>query len=223
MRAIRTLATGAALLLAVASSAQSGPFRDFEAQLRADYAIYREALFATNKGDASASKARVDAFAAAWSGLTATWKSAPPPQYADDGKFAATLEDVRTAIDAARAEVANGRLREAHLGLEKIRDILGDLRKRNGVRSFSDEMNEYHEAMEKALGAYKTLDAAALPQLREDAAVLSYLSHRLKGAPEAGGQDVGALVDGVAASTEALRKAAAAGNVEEARQALGNL
>jgi heme oxygenase len=69
----------------------------------------------------------------------------------DDAKFASTLAEVTSVAKKAHAAISKGDLADAHEILEKIRDLLGDLRSRNGIVTFSDRMNAYHEAMEHIL------------------------------------------------------------------------
>lgn len=222
------LPTLAALLLGLALSATAGlagPFRDAEDQMRAAYADYRVALFRTNQNDAAASRAAVADFAAKWERLAADWRRSPPPQYADDPRLGATLDEVaRVNAEAARL-VEAGRIADAHEVLEKIRDAIGALRARNGVVTFSDHMNAYHEQMEKVLlGTYDGFSPAGLAALRDDVAVLAYLADELKKQrPAAAAPAIDEAIAPVLASVEAVRKAAAGADVAAIREALKTL
>ncbi|MGV8058748.1 MAG: hypothetical protein AB2L12_12100 [Smithellaceae bacterium] len=53
-------------------------------------------------------------------------------------------------VQAAR-EIDQDQLIHAHETLEKVRDVLSELRQRNQVIVFSDHMNAYQTAMEEVL------------------------------------------------------------------------
>jgi hypothetical protein len=213
--------------LLVVSPAIAGPFREFEAQLRSVYAPYRNALFHTNKKDKALSEQAIGRFSSDWETLTARWSAEPPPQYEDDPNFTAVLGKVTTTIENARSQISKGELAEAHEILEKIRDILGDLRSRNGIITFSDRMNAYHEAMEHILTkSYGGFDAKALGELREDASVLDYLFGLLQKHPPTGLGDHSEFTQALSAvkiSVDGLVGSVRAGDTAAARQAIQNL
>jgi len=156
------------LALSIGLPAFAGEVGDFEMKLRAAYGDYRTALFTTNMGKAPESTASLGKFAKAWSAIAA---EPAPPQYADDAKYAETLDAVTKIADAAAAEVAAGELTKAHDTLEGIRDQIGDLHIRNDIYSFSDRMNAYHARMEEVIA----LDPANSAGVHAEGAVLKYL------------------------------------------------
>lgn len=222
----------AALLAATAltpATLFAGPYQDFETQLHTAYQPYRTALLKTGVQDAESSPAQIAAFANAWSALVDQWKLTPPPQYADDPEFGETLDTVSAAIDEATALVADGNLGDAHLALEKVRDALGDLHSRNGIQTYTDRVNAYHAQMEMMLQRDYAGENNGLARLREDAAVLAYLSGAL-GAHEPAEADH--LVDGakflllhrqLAGSVDAVLAAVDTGNFDAAMAALAAL
>ncbi len=221
----RLAGAAAALTLVFIGSAYAGPVADFETAMRSAYADYRGALFQTNAGKPDAAVQAVAAFKEKWAALGAANSSAPP-QYADDPDYAATLAKVASITDKAAAEVAAGKLPEAHETLEAIRFEVGGLHERNGIIGFSDRMNAYHAKMEELLGKdYSGFDAAGLGSLREDAAVLAYLAADIKTHPpvEATDPAYGKLLDGMTDSVTALETAARNGDAAAAKAALDNL
>lgn len=220
----RTLILGLAATALAWSAAQAGPFVDFEAELRAVYAPYRSALFATNLKNPSNSEKTTEALWKGWAQLAAKWRDAPPPQYADDARFPETLDRIGAAISNARTQIAASELAEAHETLEKIRGELAALRQRNNVRSFSDIVNEYHEAMEGTLAQAKIdPDAGAL---RERAALLVHLAGKLAAAPPAdirNPADFAEQAEAVAQSAQALHAAAKSGDAAAIEAALAGL
>ena len=219
------LAAAAALTLAFVSGASAGPVADFETAMRGAYADYRVALFQTNTNKPEAASQAIAAFQQKWSALSAA-NSAAPPHYADDPAYAATLAKVATITDRAAAEVAAGKLPEAHATLEAIRFEIGGLHERNGIVGFSDRMNAYHAKMEDVFAKdYSGFDAAGLATLGEDTAVLAYLAADISAHPPAEAADpaYGKLLDSMTDSVTALTNAARAGDAAAAKAALGNL
>jgi hypothetical protein len=214
------LALAAAVIVLTASGALAGQFAEFEAQLRAAYAPYRNALFQTNKKDKAASEGALKKFSSDWTALAARWGKEPPPQYVDDARFASTLAVAHVAI-------AKGDLADAHEILERIRDLLGDLRSRNGIVTFSDRTNAYHQAMEHTLmKPYGGCDAKGLGELREDASALAYLFRQLEThAPVyfTGENEFSQTLSGVKVSVENLLSAARSADPVAVRQAVQKL
>lgn len=215
--------TSLALAL-VGSAAVAGPVQDFETALRASYGDYRAALFATNSGDAGKSTKALDAFAASWAGLSATYGTTPPPQYDGDAGWAATLAAVQADIDAARADVAAGELPKAHEALEAVRFEVGGLHERNGIAGFSDRMNAYHAEMELVLALdLANTDAVTLA---EHAGVMNYLAAevvRLPAPEAAGNADYDKLQAGFVASVKAYDDAVRAGDAAAIKAAVAGL
>ncbi len=222
----RAVPMAAALLLGFLTSAFAGPVSDFENDLRAAYGDYRSALFFTNANKPEAAVKAVDGFRQKWK-LLAADKAGAPPQYTDDPEYKATLAKVGAIADTAADEVAAGKLPQAHTTLEAIRDEIGSLHERNGIITFSDRMNTYHAEMEHVLGKdYGTFDAAALAELREDAAVLAYLADDVASHPPAdaaGNPDFITLLEPFQLSVVAVQQAARSGDAAAAKKAIGGL
>ena len=212
----------AALIALVAAPVSAGPFRAAEDDMRDAYAIYRAALFRTNQNDAAASRETIAAFRAKWEALSAAWVRQAPPQYSDDPALGTTLTEVAaTAEEAAKLEDA-ARIPASHEMLDRIRDQIAALRMRNGVYSFSDPVNLYHEQLEKIVtGTYDGLNAAGLAALREDIAVLEHLATELaKPGPWNRPAAVDAALPPIRASIAAIRAAMAGSDRDALRNAI---
>lgn len=213
--------------LIAGTSAIAGPVADYETAFRATYGAYRAALFGTNAGKADEAQAAIAKLQAGFSGLMATYGDAPPPQYADDPTWGATMAKVGGLVATAKAEAGDGKLAEAHETLEGVRDLIGDLHARNGVETFSDRMNAYHAEMEHVLGMDLTvMDAASIGALRERAAVLEYLAKDVLAAPPPEGVEdpaYEALSQVFGKSVSALLDAARAGEAGAIKAAVGQL
>jgi hypothetical protein len=218
---LRSLAFAAGLTLA--GTVLAGPVNDFESALRAAYADYRSALFLTNANKGEQALQAIDGFSRQWSALADAGAEAPP-HYAEDTGFRRTLDAVAETTAKARAEVASGALTEAHETLEGIREEIGQLHERNNIIGFSDRMNAYHAMMERILGTDYG-GAEGMAELREDAAVLSYLADDIAAhpAPEASDPAYAPLLEAVMTSVMTLREAARAGDAAAAKLAVNAL
>ncbi len=218
----RTLLAASLAFVALSTSA----FADtFETALRGAYADYRAALFQTNMNDQAGSTKMLGAFQEKWSALEKA-NPTPPARYADDAAFGATLTAVADIAAKAADEVKAGKLADAHLSLEGIRDEIGGMHERNGIIAFSDRMNTYHAKMEEIIGATYADDAAGLGTLREDAAVLAYLAADVTAHPPAdaeGKPEYAALLKDFNASVERLLNATRNGNSAAAKAAIDTL
>lgn len=210
-----------------APMAQAGKIADFETALRAAYGSYRVALFDSNQGDAHATAEALNKFSAQWATLMSDWRSAPPPQYADDAKWADTLATVAKSLDAAKAAVKSDQIEEAHVKLEVVRMALWQLHLRNGIIGFSDRVNAYHAEMEKAL-ALKAVDdkGKVAPEAIEMAGVLDYLATQIarNPAPEAQTDpDYGPLAAAFRKSAQDFAEAARSGDPDKVKAAIAAL
>lgn len=202
--------------------ALAGPVAEFERALRDAYGDYRAALAQSNAGNAQATRQALTAFSTKWAGLAKAY-ALPPPHYADDPQWAATLANVTVLIKDADGEAGKGRLPEAHVVLEKVRDQIGGLHLRNGIVGFSDRMNTFHEHMEHVLQA--KAEPGALDELHEQVAVLVYLAADLKKypAPEAQTADYAPTLQGMIDAVTALQQAVRSGQLEAIKPAMSKV
>lgn len=207
----------------LASAAIAGPIGDFESEFGKAYADYRAALFQTNKKDKAATEQAMAGFADKWTAIKGRYGANPPPHYAEAPGWSDTLARIDKVVAEANAEVAKGELAKAHEVLEALRDTVSELRARNGVVSFSDRMNAYHEVMEQVLGkGYDGFSAAGLAMLREDAAVLAHLVAQIEQHPPRGLAEDKAYLEAfgaLKASVSGLLSAARSGDAAVAKQA----
>jgi hypothetical protein len=196
--------------------------------VQAAYVPYRAALFKTNaKAQADSEQAVVDA-RAQFRALAERYAGKPPAPYDRDPEFTATLKKVDDVLAKGEAQIKARELAKGHQTIEEVRDLLGELRRRNGVVVFSDHMNAYHEEMEHLVddGAATLAKPGGMLTLAGQAAVLDYLAKRLKSeAPAALARDAEftGLVDAVLASVNALRAAIARQDESAVREAIGKI
>jgi len=180
--------------------------------MQAAYVPYRAALFKTNAKAQAESEQTVADARAQFRALAERYADKAPAPYDRDPEFAATLKKVDQVLAQADAQIKARNLAQGHETLEQVRDLLGELRRRNGVVVFSDHMNAYHQEMEHVFdgGAATLAKPGGMLSLAGQAAVLDYLAKRLKSeAPAALARDgeFTSQVGAVQASVNALRAA----------------
>jgi len=196
--------------------------------MQAAYAPYRAALFRTNSQAQAESEQAIAAARSQWRALADRHGARPGAPYDRDPAFAATLKQVDEVYARAEAQIAARQLPEAHETLEKARDLMAELRRRNGVVVFSDHMNAYHAQMEHVLvdGPKRLAQPGGLIEVAALSGTLDHLARRLRSeAPPALAQDAEfkALADAVQASVGALRAAIARQDEAAVREAIGKL
>lgn len=192
------------------------------------YAPYRAALFQTSMKGQSESEQAIAQARQAWQVIMDRFAAKPTIPYDADKAFGTTLGDVARVYEQAAREIQDKKLSQAHETLEKARDLLAELRRRNGVIVFSDHMNAYHAAMEHLLEGDKDLTNSpqGMLTLVERVGVLSYLAGQLGSeAPKSllDNPDFAAALQAVKASVTELRQAALKQDLAAAREALGKL
>ncbi len=167
--------------LAVALPARAdGP--DFQTVQAVAYAHYREAVFYTRTGNTPVAGLALDEFVTKWAALVQAYADSPPPEYAADAKFGDTLRNVLAraekgleALDADDPDTAGD-------AIKPIRRILAELRKRNGLVTWSDLVDELSAAMD-VLARYRREvkeldDPAIVSMVRDQAAIVAALFKR---------------------------------------------
>jgi len=168
----------AVLLIVSVSAWGADPVTD---AMQVAYAPYRVALFRTNSNAQAESQKAIAQAQQSWAKLTEQYSPNPPAPYDRDPAFAASLSAVLKVYEVASQEAASNQLTNAHETLEKARDIMAEMRKRNQVVIFSDHMNAYHSEMENVLlNAPKILSQHnGMQQLTAMVGTLSYLAKKL--------------------------------------------
>lgn len=81
-----------------------------------------------------------------------TWKevqsAAPPPELAKDPKYADALKEIASLLDKGLSAAEAGDAKAARDAIMPVRDILFDLRRRNGMNTYADCITELNTAMD---------------------------------------------------------------------------
>ncbi|MDD2919153.1 hypothetical protein [Rhodoferax sp.] len=150
--------------------------------MQAANAPYRMALYKTNgKSQEEAQHALLQA-QQMWGKLATEFGAKPAAPYDRDPAFAGSVAEVGKVYDQALKEVGAGQLSTAHNTLERVRDVMADMRQRNNVVVFSDHMNAYHSQMEliQVHGGETLAQPKGALLLTAQTGALSYLGKQLE-------------------------------------------
>ncbi len=177
------------------------------------YGHYRQAVFYTRTGNAAVAALELDEFVAGWEAVIEKYGAAPPDAFADDRDWVAALSDVRAGAALGLAALDRGDLEAAADSLAPVRGMLGDLRRRNGVITFSDHVDELSAAMDvlaRYRGEVDDLSEDATAELvGRQATIVEYLFDQVRRhAPPsvAGNAEFVRMLDGVGESMTRLRR-----------------
>ena len=150
--------------------------------MQAANAPYRMALYKTNGKVVDEAQQAVVQAQQAWGKLSTQFGAKPAAPYDRDPAFAASVAEVSKVYDQALMEVNAGQLSTAHNTLERVRDLLVDMRQRNTVVVFSDHMNAYHSQMEviQVHGGETLAQPKGALLLTAQTGALSYLAKQLE-------------------------------------------
>lgn len=233
MRTFRRLALAALCLLslAVGTSAHAGPIAEFDNALADSWAHCRDALYQSDPAHADGKVAieAMTAFRRSWTKLSARWSASPPPHYAEDPDFAQDMTDINEVAEDALRLAEEGDIEQARSTLLQVPALLSEMRRKNGIDSFTDRLDAFSEQMAEI--TEDSFDRAELspPQvvaLIRQVAVLAYLGEQLeKRAPARVAEDENflAMVEDINAQLRGLGTAALAGQRAPVQAALSDL
>ena len=140
------------------------------------YAPYRSAMAYLHTGNDGLAALALDAMAARWAALCDRFQTQPPEAFAKDPAWQASLDGITGRIAAARVKLEAGDGEGAETLLVPIRADLGALRRRNGIVTHSDRIDDFSAAM-TAIWVHRRAppdmaDAQTLAALAEQARVL---------------------------------------------------
>ena len=227
-------ASAAAILLlsaAAASSPRASELGAFQATFAEAWAHYRQVSFyAGRAGNVDVAALELEDFITKWSALEAKYRGNPPDAFSDDAAWMETLEDVGSRARDGLDRLDAGDLDGARALLMPIRGIMGDLRRRNGIATYSDRIDELTAEM-TVLARYRREvkeldDSAAVAMVTRQAAVVAYLFERCaEEAPAAVAQDpeFKRQIEGGRESFAKLWKALETGDARLYRISIGEL
>lgn len=135
-------------LAATPASGADGDLAQFNEASAEAYRHYRSAVHYLHTGNPGLAALELSAMTEKWRALEERFAKNPPAAYAGDPAWGATLTDVGDRIEAARAFADAGAGEDASRTLAPLRAELAELRRRNGVVVFSDQVDAVTAAME---------------------------------------------------------------------------
>jgi len=137
---------GVILAFSTIGTVRAAEVHDFHAAVTDAYSHYREASFYIHTGNPGVAALELQSLSDKWKDLAAKFSANPPSIYSTDGKWGATLAEIDKRIEQGMGAANDGDLKAAKSELGPIRSLLADLRKRNGVISFSDLVDNANKA-----------------------------------------------------------------------------
>lgn len=179
-------AAAVALLLGVGltSPGLASDLQQFNGEVAAVNEHYRAARSYLHTGNIDLALIELDDATAGWSAITERYGAAAPDAFSDDPAWRETLADIGRRIGDGLTAAESGDAEAAQRHLAGIRGLLSDLRRRNGVRVFSDEVDEVSAAMD-TLWKFRTSppsfdSAVEIRSLLDASAVLVFLVDRCR-------------------------------------------
>lgn len=145
---------------------------------------YRQAIFYLRTENPAVAALELDEFIDKWGTVIESFSAEPPDPYADDPAWSATLAEIGSRAKEGLAALDDGDSSAAIGAVGPIRGLLGDLRRRNGVTTFSDRIDELTAVMD-VLARYRRevtdlSDDAVVGPVRKQAAVVEYVFEKVR-------------------------------------------
>ncbi len=195
------------------------------------YGHYRQASFYLRRSASPDIAAlELENFIEKWQAVVESFADAPPDAFADDPQWDETLREIASRAETALAALDSGDAEAAEETLLPVRGLFGDLRRRNGVTTYSDIIDALSAEMEAFLKHRRNppdfSDRAAVDAMLRQAAVVGYLFDRC--AARAPGElqanaEFKRQIDGARESMEKVWKAAETGDLRLLRIGIGEV
>ncbi|MDH3230294.1 MAG: hypothetical protein OEN55_10920 [Alphaproteobacteria bacterium] len=228
----RAALLGAAILLTgllpqLVRASELGAFNDAFADA---WGHYRQAVFYGRSGNTAVAALELGDFVTKWSALATRFGDNPPDAFANDRAWKETLESIGTMARRGLGQLDAGDSEAAQHTLAPVRGIAGDLRRRNGVTVYSDDIDELSAAMD-ILARYRREvedlgDPEAVAMATRQASVVAYLFERCDTRAPAAIRDdpeFRRLIDGARDSLDKLRASLRSGDIRLYRIGIGEL
>ncbi len=147
-------ALGVHLAVAVAAAAFAGPASAadddaFNADVTRAYGGYRSAVQYLRTGNPGMGMIELSGAVQDWTAVIEKYAAKPPAPYVSDKTFAATLKGIGDSMKDGIAKSEAGDAKAALESVVGIQETLRQLRKKSGVRLYSDCVTELNHQMDK--------------------------------------------------------------------------
>lgn len=210
-RGIRRFTVAIAFALTAASPCLADDLDSLLGEMDGAYGHYRQAMFYLRTGNPAVAGFDLKQMRAKWSAILENYADDPPPPFAADADFGASLSAVAEAIESGLEQVAAGDAEAGRAVLAPVRATLSDLRRRNRLYLPSDCIDEFSAAAD-SLWRFRHAppafaDAEAVNGLRRSAAIVEHQLARcreLAASVYGTGEEFQTLFDGAARSVQSL-------------------
>ncbi len=170
----------AVFLVVLAPAAGASELSAFNTAVADAYGHYRQASFYLRRGASPDIAAlELESFIEKWRAVVEKFAGAPPDAFADDPQWGGTLTEIASRAGSALAALDEGNAEAAEDSLAPVRGLLGDLRRRNGVTTYSDTVNALSAGMQAFLKYRRNppefSDRGQVDAMLRQAAVVGYL------------------------------------------------
>ena len=137
------------ILIALAPVAGASELSAFNTAVADAYGHYRQASFyLTRSASPDIAALELESFIEKWRAVVESFADAPPDAFAGDPQWGGTLMEIASRAETALAALDKGDAESAQETLLPVRGLFGDLRRRNGVTTYSDIINALSAEME---------------------------------------------------------------------------
>lgn len=121
----------------------------FEDGVADTYAAFRTATSYLRTGNAGLASLDLAEASDEWDALSASAQTDPPAAYTRDPKFKNTLKEVSRLLSETLALAEAGESKQAYQTVLPVRDLIYDLRQRNGQRVYADCITDLNAVMDE--------------------------------------------------------------------------
>jgi hypothetical protein len=216
----RSTAAVLLFLIILAPAAGASELSAFNSAVADAYGHYRQASFYLRRSASpDVAALELESFIEKWQAVVERFADAPPDAFADDPQWGGTLKEIASRAGTALAALDSGDAEAAGETLAPVRGLLGDLRRRNGVTTYSDLIDALSAEMRVFLKYRRNppdfSDRGQVDAMLRQAAVVGYLFDRCEArAPEEllANAEFKRQIDGARESMVKVWKAAETGN-----------
>jgi len=157
----------------------AGETGDFNAAVADAYNHYRQAVFFLRTKNPGVAALEISIMADKWQALAERHAGSPPDAYDGDAEFPGTMQSVAEQLAKAAAAAEAMEAETAAEAMKPVRTMIAELRRRNGIVTFSDCVDAINASMDR-LWPYRRNppdfeDAEAVDALRQELGISLYL------------------------------------------------
>lgn len=174
----------AALTVGASRPAVANELRAFNDVVAKAFTHYRSALFYFRRNNADTGAFELELFKDAWQGIERKWRDKAPDAFRGDTRWKTTFTEINGVVEAGFATLDKEGAKAARKTIRPIRDLLSGLRRRNGIHTYSDCIDELNAQM-KNIWPYRHnppdfAKLAEVNKVKREASVYEYLLQKCR-------------------------------------------